>query len=360
MKWDEQVNKAIDYVEANLEGKIDMDEVAKIMCQPKISFQRTFSLVMNISINEYIRSRRMTLAAISLRNGSEKVVDLALKYGFESPASFARSFKEFHGISPTMARKKDAQLNLFPRITCLLTVKGGKQMDYKYEGMGEQVLNRGGLDWVALKTMMQPNLEVYDSCINTANKWKKEGHKCLLDLGTGLGQNAIYFARHGFNVSAMDISDYAVQYLENWATKENLTIRTKVGDMHSLPYENNSFDCLYAYHVVSHTDTIGLSKIIIEIERVLKPNGEVYLSFCSKESTPYMDNLWPKFDENTLISQTAAEMGIPHYYADFSDVQELLKNFTIENIMHRGYFKDDDEMKLKFLYVNARLKSSIM
>jgi len=360
MKWDEQINKVIDYIEKNIENVIDMDKVANIMHQSKISFQRTFSLVMNISINEYIRRRRMTLAAIELQNSSEKVIDLALKYGYESPVSFTRSFKDIHGISPSAARKKDAKLNLYPRITCLLTVKGDMQMDNKTKNAGEQDVNRKGFNWATWKS---PNLKVFDTCISTAFEWREAGHKDLLDLGTGLGQNAIYFAKQGFNVSAIDISDYAVQYVNNWAKIEGLTVKAEAGDMHCLPYPQSSFDCVYAYHVVSHTDSVGVRNVISEIERVLKPGGEVYLSFSSKESAEFTDNWWPKYDENTLISQNEAELGIPHFYANLNDIKQLLSNFSINRIKHTEHCvihnSSDDRPKQMFFYVNASLKGDI-
>ena len=156
----------------------------------------------------------------------------------------------------------------------------------------------------------------------------------------------------------MDISDYAIQYLKNWAEKEDLTINALVGDMHSLPYDNNSFDCVYAYHVVSHTDSIGIEKTITEIERVLKPNGGVYLSFSSKESTEFTDNLWPKLDKNTLISQTEAEKGIPHFYVDLNDIKKLMMNFNIESITHTEYcnLTSNRNIRPRFYYVNAALK----
>lgn len=357
VNWDEQINKAIEYIEANLDSKIDLDKVANIMCQSTISFQRTFSMIMNISINEYIRRRRMTLAAIALRNSSAKVIDIALKYGYESPESFTRAFKEIYGISPSAVRKECVQINLFPRITCLLTVKGDIEMDYKIESKDEQIVNLKGFNWADVQS---PQLKPVDNCIYLADKWKESGHKDLLDLGTGLGRHAIYFSRQGFNVSAMDISDYAIQYLRNWAEKENLMINAEVGDMLSLPYNNHSFDCIFAYHVISHTDSIGIKKIISEIERVLKPNGEVYLTFCSKESTEFIENWFSKLDKNTLISQDETEKGIPHFYADLNDLKDLLANFNIELIKHTEYcyLNLNSNRREKFYYVNASLKSS--
>lgn len=357
MNWYERINEAFDYIEEHLDSIIDLDKVANIMCQSKVSFQRTFSIFMNMTICEYIRRRRMTLAAIELQTNSIKVIDVALKYGYESPESFTRAFKEIHGISPSAARKKGVQFNLFPRITFLLTVKGDIEMDYKMYKMNEQIVNLKGHNW-AIAT--SPHLEPIDNCIYLANKWKGAGFVDLLDLGTGLGQNAIYFSKQGFNVTAMDISDYAVEYLKTWAAKENQHINAEVGDMLSLNYSNQSFDCIFAYHVISHTDSIGIKKTIAEIERVLKQNGQVYLSFCSKESTEFIENRSNRLDKNTLISQDEIEEGIPHFYADLNDIKELLANFKIELIKHTEYFYSDfdpnNHRREKFYYVNATLK----
>jgi AraC-like DNA-binding protein/2-polyprenyl-3-methyl-5-hydroxy-6-metoxy-1,4-benzoquinol methylase len=358
LNWYERINEAFDYIEKHLDSSIDLDKVANIMCQSTVSFQRTFSIFMNISIYEYIRRRRMTLAAIELQTNSIKVIDVALKYGYESPESFTRAFKEIHGISPSAARKKGASLNLFPRITFLLTIKGDIEMDYEMDNKSEQIVNLKGFNWGNIDPSQ--HLKPFDNCIYLANKWRELGYVDVLDLGTGLGRHAIYFAKQGFNVSAMDISDYAVQYLKTWAAKENLLINAEISDMLSLHYPSQSFDCIFAYHVISHTDSIGIKKTIAEIERVLKPNGEVYLSFCSKESTEFMENRANKLDKNTLISRNEIEKGIPHFYADLNDIKELLANFKIELIKHTEYFysnfNPDNRQREKFYYVNAILK----
>lgn len=358
MNWYERINEVFDYIENHLESNINLDNVANIMCQSTVSFQRTFSIFMNISIYDYIRRRRMTLAAIELQTSSIKVIDVAFKYGYESPEAFTRAFKEIHGISPSVARKKGVQLKLFPRITFLLTVKGDIEMDYKTDNNSEQILNRNGHNWAAIDPA--PHLKPVDNCIYLAHKWRELGYANLLDLGTGLGRHAIYFSKQGFSVTATDISDYGVQYLKTWAAKENLPINAEVSDMQSLPYPNESFDCIFAYHVISHTDSIGMKKVIAEIERVLKPNGEVYLSFCSKESTEFIVSRFNKLDKNTLISLDEPEKGIPHFYADLNDIKELLVNFKIELIKHTEYFYSDfnpnDQRREKFYYVNAVLK----
>lgn len=224
------------------------------MYQSKESFIRTFSFIMNMSIYEYIRKRRMTLAALELKNNTVKIIDLSLKYGYESPEAFTRAFKAIHGISPSAARKKGAKLNLYPRIFFFNTVKGDIEMDYQMDANDEQKVNLSGFNWSIITL---PELKPVDNCICLASKWRESGRIDLLDLGTGLGRNAIYFAKQGFNVTAMDISGYAIDYLKKWAIKENVSIKADVGDMLCLPYPDHSFDCIFAYHVISHTDLLA-------------------------------------------------------------------------------------------------------
>ncbi len=133
MTWYERMNEAVNYIEKNLCGDIDFDIVSRIMCQPSVSFQRTFSIITDISIFEYIRRRKMTLAAFDMQNSNHKVIDIAMKYGYESPEAFTRAFKEIHGVSPLIARKQGLPLKAFPRITFLLSIKGAAVMEYRIE-----------------------------------------------------------------------------------------------------------------------------------------------------------------------------------------------------------------------------------
>lgn len=133
MSWHERMNQAIAFIEDHLLENVDFDRVSSIVGQSAINFQRTFSIITNISVYEYIRRRRMTMATFELQNSRSKVIDVALKYGYESPEAFARAFKEIHGVSPSAARKEGIELKSFPRITFLLTVKGDVAMDYRIE-----------------------------------------------------------------------------------------------------------------------------------------------------------------------------------------------------------------------------------
>ena len=130
------MNNAIDYIEENLCHEIDFNIIAKIVSQSPVSFARTFSIVTDMSVHEYIRRRKLTLAAFDLQNSSEKVIDVSLRYGYESPEAFARAFRDIHGTSPSLARKYGLPLKAFPRITFLLSVKGDAVMDYRIENKG--------------------------------------------------------------------------------------------------------------------------------------------------------------------------------------------------------------------------------
>ncbi|MET3849207.1 AraC-like DNA-binding protein [Paenibacillus sp. OAE614] len=106
MDWLTRMNRAMDYIEMNLTGKIELKEVAQCACCSSYQFQRMFSFITDVSLAEYIRRRRLTLAAIELQNSGMRVVDIAIKYGYESPVSFARAFQLLHGVNPEWLEKK--------------------------------------------------------------------------------------------------------------------------------------------------------------------------------------------------------------------------------------------------------------
>jgi len=124
MEWLNRINDSIDYIETNLTGKIEYEEAAKIACSSLSRFQNMFMFITDITPSEYVRRRRMTLAGAELISGKIKVIDLSHKFGYESPESFTRSFKAFHGISPQVARKYGKFID-YPRISFQLKITGG-------------------------------------------------------------------------------------------------------------------------------------------------------------------------------------------------------------------------------------------
>jgi len=131
--WIRKMNNAITYIEHHLDGEINYSEAAKIACCSVYHFQRFFSFIAEIPLSEYIRRRRLTLAAFELQNSNIKVIDVALKYGYESPESFARAFKKMHGVIPTAAKDKGVQLIAYPCMTFHISIKGDVEMNYRIE-----------------------------------------------------------------------------------------------------------------------------------------------------------------------------------------------------------------------------------
>ncbi|WP_028546257.1 AraC family transcriptional regulator [Paenibacillus taiwanensis] len=128
-----QMNGALHYIEANLTSTIDMKEVAKHAQCSEYHFTRMFSYLAGITLSEYIRRRRLTLAALELYNSKIRVVDIAIKYGYGSADSFARAFYGIHGITPSEARQSGHSLKAYPRMTFQLSIRGGHEMDYRIE-----------------------------------------------------------------------------------------------------------------------------------------------------------------------------------------------------------------------------------
>jgi AraC family transcriptional regulator len=126
-----RLNEAMAYIEAHLIEEIDYSEVAKIAYSSEYHFKRMFSYISGIGISEYIRRRRLTLAALDLRDSNLKVIDVAIKYGYDSPDSFSRAFHSMHGIHPKEARNGNMQLKAYPRMTFQLSLKGGCEMNYR-------------------------------------------------------------------------------------------------------------------------------------------------------------------------------------------------------------------------------------
>lgn len=133
MEWLDRMNNAVDYIELNLAEKISYDKLAQIACCSTYHFQRMFSFITGVPLSEYIRRRRLTLAAFELQTSNIKVIDVAIKYGYESPEAFSRAFKNLHGIMPMSARDIGVSLKAFPKMTFSISIKGVSEMNYRIE-----------------------------------------------------------------------------------------------------------------------------------------------------------------------------------------------------------------------------------
>lgn len=132
MDWIQGLQRAIDYVEENITEPIDYEEVAKRAYSSSFHFQRVFSTICGYTLGDYIRYRRLSLAGSELSSGEVKVIDVAFKYGYDTPESFSRAFTRFHGTSPAQA-KNGAMLKSFSKLSVKLILHGGTTMDYRIE-----------------------------------------------------------------------------------------------------------------------------------------------------------------------------------------------------------------------------------
>lgn len=132
MNWIQGIQRAIDYTEAHITEEIDFEEVARQAYSSSFHFQRVFGILCGYSLGDYIRMRRLSLAGEELSKGNAKIIDMALKYGYDTPESFSRAFTRFHGIAPSEA-KRSGNVKIFTPLSVKLTLTGGTKMDYRIE-----------------------------------------------------------------------------------------------------------------------------------------------------------------------------------------------------------------------------------
>lgn len=165
MEWIERLNSAISYIEKNIYKPINLEEVSKIACCSTYHFQRMFSYIADIPLSEYIRRRRMSLAAVDLQSSCEKVIDISLKYGYDSPTAFNRAFKSVHGIAPSQAREDGSILKAFPPISFKMTIKGDSELNYRIEK--KESFRIVGIS-KPLETEIEKNFEIVPQMWSTA------------------------------------------------------------------------------------------------------------------------------------------------------------------------------------------------
>lgn len=195
---------------------------------------------------------------------------------------------------------------------------------------------------------MNPSIESF----YLLSRWYSQGKRKFLDLGCGLGRHSILFGKNGFEVSCFDISEEAIKKTSKWAIEEGLKFDYSIGDMLNLPYKNESFDCVLCFNVISHTDTEGMKVIANEIKRILKKDGECYLTLGSKDTWGFKQTQWPLVDENTRLKmEEGPEYKTPHFYADYNLIKQLFKDFEIEDIFQViDYYTDKDKLYDSYHY----------
>jgi AraC family transcriptional regulator len=131
VEWLNRLSNSIDYLEQHMESRLDIDTAAKIAFSSKFHFQRMFHMTTGVTVAEYVRKRRLTLAAQELATSDAKVIDIALKYGYQTPEAFSKAFLKIQGVSPSEAREAGRSLKAYPRISFQIQIKGETAMNYK-------------------------------------------------------------------------------------------------------------------------------------------------------------------------------------------------------------------------------------
>lgn len=191
-----------------------------------------------------------------------------------------------------------------------------------------------------------------------ARKWMAEGACSILDLGCGLGRHSVFFAEKGFDITSVDLSADAVHATREAMQEKQLVFSGCVADMVKLPFENDTFDRVFSYHVISHQDTPGVQKVIDEITRVLKPGGKVFLTVCSKKHYAFSDENFPRVDENTVLKTEGAEVNVPHFFADKKALNVLFHDYAFERVRHITdcIMEEDDRKERSHYFVEAVVK----
>lgn len=133
MEWIERLNDAIGYIEEHLTDEMDYEQLGKTACCSSYHFQRMFTYMAGISLSEYIRRRKMSLAAVDLQSKNMKIIDVAGKYGYHSPTAFNRAFQSVHGMAPSAVKNEGVSVKSFPPVLFKITVKGVEEMNYRIE-----------------------------------------------------------------------------------------------------------------------------------------------------------------------------------------------------------------------------------
>ena len=137
MEWVERLNQSMNYIEKHLTDDIDYEQLGRIACCSAYHYQRMFTYMAGITLAEYIRRRKMSLAAVDLQGGKERIIDIAEKYGYRSPTAFNRAFQSFHGIAPSSVKDEGVSVKSFSPILFRIAVKGATEMNYRIETKGE-------------------------------------------------------------------------------------------------------------------------------------------------------------------------------------------------------------------------------
>lgn len=299
MDWQECMNQAMDYIESNLSDKIDYTVAAKFMNCSEWEFRRIFSFITQIPISEYIRRRRLSMAVTDIRRG-EKIIDIAQRYGYESPSAFSRAFHQLHGVAPSLARNKGITLKPYPRLTFKLALM--EEFEVDKDKRWTNILKPGEAGYAISIDMDQNTVHETNSLfwgtrgsdvigttpLPSYGGWISEekqnlfgdvSGKRILEIGCGHGHSLQYLADRGASeLWGMDLSEEQIEKSRQHLTKCGISAKLICSPMEEecgIPLEY--FD--YVYSVYGIGWTTDLEGTFCKIASYLKKGGTFIFSW---------------------------------------------------------------------------------
>ncbi len=204
MEWIEKLNEAITYMEEHLTDEIDYEQLGKIACCSSYHFQRMFAYMAGVSLSEYIRRRKMSLAAVDLQDKNAKIIDVAAKYGYQSPTAFNRAFQSVHGIAPSAVKTEGVSVKSFPPVSFKIFVKGVEEMNYRIE-------TKDAFRIVGVSVPLQKNIEENFAVI--PSKWGEVSADGTLQRLAGMMDTPLMGCRGSVPAMTRSPGDTILRYL---------------------------------------------------------------------------------------------------------------------------------------------------
>jgi cyclopropane fatty-acyl-phospholipid synthase-like methyltransferase len=178
----------------------------------------------------------------------------------------------------------------------------------------------------------------HEKVVAIAAEWKQQGFNKILDLGCGAGRHLILLAGEGFESYGLDNSENALQFSRHNLNEKGLTADLKFSDMTRLPYDNATFDGLISTYVIHHQTLAGMMQTMSEIYRVMKVNGEIFITLQSIYGHRFKNGF--QVEHNTFIPELGEDAGIPHHFCDLMEVSILLQNFKVMSVEQNEHYNE--------------------
>lgn len=334
------IQKVIDYIENHIYEDIDVNEITRLTLCSLSDLQRSFKMIVGITISEYIHYRRLTLAAIDLKKGKSKIIDIALRYGYQTNESFSKAFKSFHGCLPSAVKKNNQSIQYFYPVTIKVAKKGGQKIqlkniyqenqnsliDYYYQTDEDNRLKKKNSHRIEFLSTMHIFEQLFDKPMK------------ILDCCAGGGIYAFELAKT-HEVTACDLIDKHVSLLKEKNIKNPiLKCIQQIDVLNMSKFTDESFDVVLCMGALYHLqDKEDRKKAISECLRVVKKDGFVVFSYLNRWGN-FMNGLANHLKELDLLYQefdTGKHEQI-FYRMTSAEMDELMKDRHVKCIKNVG------------------------